>query len=151
MAYDNIKSHKKPGLYPSSEKHFKNPPAFFDLKPLYLHYHNAYNHETWQDSELPSSASNHNVVMTLWLRHLWKSRDKVKWYLHYSRLVTYPKKILPINSNYSRVRDHVTNIFPLQQCLSPPSVARWWVTLRGLYPKGHMTLWSHILWNHVKN
>ena len=30
----------------------------------------------------------------------------------------------------------------LQQCLSPPNLAGWWLTLRGSAPKVYATLWS---------
>ena len=32
------------------------------LKPLFLHYHSAYNHQTWQDNDLPWTAPTHKVT-----------------------------------------------------------------------------------------
>ena len=32
------------------------------LKPLYLHYHNAYDHKTWHGGELPRVASTHKAT-----------------------------------------------------------------------------------------
>ena len=29
---------------------------------LYLHYHNAYGHQTWQDGDLPRGASTHKIT-----------------------------------------------------------------------------------------
>ena len=32
------------------------------LKPLYLHYHSAHGHQTWQYGDLPRGAPNHKVA-----------------------------------------------------------------------------------------
>ena len=34
-------------------------------------------------------------------------------------------------------------ISPLPQCLWPPNVAGWWLTIRDSYRLSHMILWSH--------
>ena len=39
-------------------------------------------------------------------------------------------------------------ISPLWQCLWPPNVEVWWLTLRGSYPQSHMIIWWQVLWNH---
>ena len=57
---------------------------------------------------------------------------------------------LEINSNGGSKRGHVescssttTNIISqLPQCLWPPNVAGWWLTIRGSHPKNYVTLWS---------
>ena len=33
------------------------------LKPLYLHYHNAYDHKTWHGGDLPRVASTHKATL----------------------------------------------------------------------------------------
>ena len=52
-----------------------------NLKSLYLHYHSAYGHQTWQTGDLPWGASTHNDILTFCLVRL---PDKLKaLYLHY--------------------------------------------------------------------
>ena len=54
------------------------------LKSLYLYYHSAYDHWTWQAGDLPLEASTHNVIPPLSLA---RSRNKLKpLYLHYHNI-----------------------------------------------------------------
>ena len=54
-------------------------------KNIYLYYHNAYGHQTWQSGNLPWRDPTNNVTLiTLWLRDLPRSRDKLKPYLYYN-------------------------------------------------------------------
>ena len=88
------------------------------LQPLdtsYLHCHYSC-HLTWQYGNLPVAALTHKITWPLWSRILAKSLKKKK----------------PI-------------ISPLPQCLSPPNLARWWLTLRGSYSQSPTTLRSGFL------
>ena len=50
---------------------------------LLPHYHNAYNHQTWQGDDLPWGAST-KITLTFWSFGLARSQDKLKMlYLHY--------------------------------------------------------------------
>ena len=44
------------------------------LDPLYLYYHNAFNHQTWQEGNLLWEASHHKVIQPL---NSWSS--EVSW------------------------------------------------------------------------
>ena len=61
------------------------------LKPFYLHYHSAYGHQTWQDSNLHGWASTRRH-MTLWSHGLAKSCKKLK----------------PLHSHYHSAYGHQT-------------------------------------------
>ena len=82
------------------------------LKSLYLHYHSAYGHQTWQDSNLP------------WWLLPKKSHDSlIAWLCE----ITWQTK---------------TIISPLSECPWPSILARGYLTLMGSCQKSHMTLWS---------
>ena len=53
------------------------------LKTLYLHYHNAYGHQTWQGGDLPQRAPTHKVTRPCDHVVFLKPRVKLKTYLHY--------------------------------------------------------------------
>ena len=84
------------------------------LKPLYLHYHNAYGDQTLEDGDLPWKASIYKVAWT------------------FSLVVLQDHVITK------------TIISPLSKCLWTPNLAGWWLTLRGSYPQSSMITWQTI-------
>ena len=50
--------------------------SYDKLKPLYLHYHNAHGHQTWQGGGLPWGLP--QLYITLWLYGLSRSYGKLK-------------------------------------------------------------------------
>ena len=94
--------------------------------------------------------------MKLWSHALGRSRDKPKpLYLLYhrpckhGRMVTYLEGILLIKSVGDLITwsckiawQTKTILSPLPQCLWPPNMAGWWLTLSGSHPPSYSTLWS---------
>ena len=55
------------------------------LKPVYLYYHSAYDHQTWQDAKLPWAILTHKVTLLFGhVDHVTRSCGKLKsLYFHY--------------------------------------------------------------------
>ena len=97
--------------------------------------------------------------MTLWLRGLIRSCDKLKsLYFYYHSAYGHQiwqdgnlrwwasenKVIWPFDQVV--LRDQVATwshiIFPLPQCIWPPNLASWWLVMRGFHPYFYFILWS---------
>ena len=52
------------------------PRSFDKLKPLYLHYHSVYSHQTWQDGYLPGWALGYKVTSSFDHMVLWDNKLK---------------------------------------------------------------------------
>ena len=98
------------------------------LKSLYLYYHNAYGHQTWQDGDLPWLSFNHKVIwpynhMALWdhYRSLWPQNVA-------GRLLTlsdsYPQTHI-ITWSCKIMWQTKMLIYPLTQCLWLSILAEW--------------------------
>ena len=92
------------------------------IKPLNPHYHSVYGHQTWQDGDLPSGASNHKFKQRFHYVGLAKPRDSQKaLYLHYQSTyghqtwqvsnLTWGAPIIKVTWFFDHLvlRDHVTN------------------------------------------
>ena len=55
----------------------KFPRSRDKTKPLYLHYHSAHDHQTWQDAELHRATATHKLTWPVGRAFEW-SRDKLK-------------------------------------------------------------------------
>ena len=64
------------------------------------------------------------------------------------RMVTNLERLIPIILLYllltwsCEIMWQIKNISPLPQCLCPPNLTRWWLTLKGFFPYCYSTLWS---------
>ena len=72
-------------------------------KSWYFHFYMTYDHQTWQDGNLPwwAPAYKHTWTLIMW-----------------SCKITWQTKII---------------ISSLPQCLWPPNLASWWLAMRGFY------------------
>ena len=96
------------------------------LKPLYLQYHSAYGHQTWQDSTLRGSHPWSYLTTTL------------------GQMETYLEPLLPlVKSSWKTSWQFKTIISSLPQCPWPPNLLGWWLTLMGSY---HIVTWPLIGW-----
>ena len=108
--------------------------ALQPLKLLYVHYHDAYSHKTWQDGDLSWGA----LV------------DKVTWLFYYVVLLDHVAKykfyISTTASLLHRTAPH--------HCLWPSGLAGWWLTLRvsthkiaqpfdHAFSQDHVANWKH--------
>ena len=115
------------------------------IKNWYLHLYKTYNQirQVGTSTGFSSNETNHagagDVITS-------RSRDKLKTYLHYQSAyghqtwqdVTYLNELLPIKSRdplitwSCKITRHTKIIIaPLQQCLWPPNLAGWQLTLTG--------------------
>ena len=125
------------------------------LKPLYLYYQNGYSQETWQDGDISWGALTHKVI---WLSDHVVLQDQVTSLKHHiftaavamatkvGKIVIYLEGLLATKLHISRVTwsckimwQTRSIISPLQQCLWPTNLARWWLTLRGSNLYSHMS------------
>ena len=100
--------------------------------------------------------------MTPWSRDLARSYDELKsLYVHYhismaiklGRMVTCHEGLLAIKSHdilikwsyYKVISQTKIIISSIPQCLWPPNMAGWWVTLSGFHPYSYSTQWQRSL------
>ena len=121
-----------------------------------LHYHGACGHQTWRDGNLSWWYLTH--IITWHFDHL-VLEDHVTNENHcitittvpmatkLGRMVTYLERFQhiklhnPLTMWPCKITWQTKNIISLlTNCLWPPKLAEWWLTLRGSFPYGHMTL-----------
>ena len=114
------------------------------LKPLYLHNHSVYDHQTCKDGDLPWGAPSDKVTrpfgyvvmqnhMTNWNHH--NSATTVSFVSKRCRIVTYVKGLLSIKSHdllntwSCKITWQIkTFISPLPQCIWQPNLVGCWLT-----------------------
>ena len=81
------------------------------VKPLHLHYNNAYGHQSWQDRDLPWATPTLKLFKPLatWF-------CKIPWQTK-------------------------TTIFPLLQSLWSPNLTGWWLTFKDSYHMTYHIIW----------
>ena len=128
------------------------------LQPLetYFCYHNDYGHHTWQGSDLPSGAPTHkiswpfnHVVLQndVTIQNHYNSINRVAVATTLCRMVNYLNGALSIKSYNTLIIwtckvtwQMKTIISLLPDCLLPPNLAGWWLTLRGSDCYSNLTL-----------
>ena len=116
------------------------------LKPLYLHYHSTYGHQTWQDGNLPWWAPAYKV--TWFFDHVvfWDIVTNWKPYISTTAMPMMAGWWLTLSDFYIKSHDHIITwsckiswqtkiiIYPLTQCLWLSILAGWGCTMRSSLP-----------------
>ena len=98
-------------------------------KTLYLQYHNAFNHQTWQGGELPWGAPIHKIN--------YNSTTRVVMNTKTGRTAAHLDGLLPIKLHDSlimwscEIMWQTKYIISPLQCLWPRNLVVWWLNLKG--------------------
>ena len=129
------------------------------LRPLYLHNHEAYGHQSWQRCGLPWGVPTHNIYdfLITWLCKItWQNKNVLPlpqrlWPRHLAvwSMVTYLEQLVPI-----KLHNHITMwsckmmwqtviiIYSLPDSLWLPNLTLLGVPMRSFLPSSHEALWS---------
>ena len=119
------------------------------LKPSYLHYHDLYNHQIWQDDNFPWWPCVYDIT---WPFDQVALRDHVTYWNHHmsatalpigtklGRMVAYLDRLLPIESHdplnswsFKIMWQTKIIISPLPRWLWPSNLTGWWLTLTAFF------------------
>ena len=131
-------------------------------RTLYLHYHNAYGLQTYQDDELPWGELPYKITWFISDVILWDHVTNQKHHIFnstmikvtkFGKVLTYDESVFTDNAiwsfNHFEVTRKTKNITsPTLQGLWPQNFAVWSFTMKYLYPESHVTHWFR---DHVTN